>query len=307
MRHRKFCIYFLAISVSSLFSAAAYAQTYKPGDKVMVKTWDAKLAESGKDVNTHIELGDIFTVTKTNGDWLWVSHGWIQKADVVPLAQAIAYFTAKIQNDPNDYRNYHNRAWACKKMGELDKAIADEGEAIRLYPTWAYFYNNRGMMWNAKGEYDIAITDYNEAIRRAPGDALCRNDRGEAYRHKGSYEKAIADYNEAIRLDPKHYWAYANRAWILATCPDEQFRDGVKAIESGSKACDLSDWRFADPIDTLAAAYAAKGDYDSAIRWETKAIDLGLESESDKKPEDLRARLELYKAGKPYREEPKAK
>ena len=122
---------------------------------------DAKLAEDGKDVNTRIELGDIFTVTKVNGNWLWVNRGWIHNSDVVLVDQAIAYFTEQVRRDPSR-PTYHNRGWAYKQIGDLDKAIADEGESIRRTdPTdsknLSIAYDNRGVMWNEKGEHDIAI------------------------------------------------------------------------------------------------------------------------------------------------------
>ena len=55
----------------------------------------------------------------------------------------------------------------------------------------------------------------------------------------------------------------------------------------------------------LAAAYAESGDFEKAKQWEAKAIALAttgkLVTEKDK--QELRSRLELYKQGRPYREE----
>ena len=52
-------------------------------------------------------------------------------------------------------------------------------------------------------------------------------------------------------------------------------------------------------LDTLAAAYAESGDFDSAAKWQAKAIEL----ESDEKEKaDFQARLQLYKDKKPFRE-----
>lgn len=52
-------------------------------------------------------------------------------------------------------------------------------------------------------------------------------------------------------------------------------------------------------LDTLAAADAEAGDFDSAVKWQAKAI--ALETDPKEKA-DFAARLALYKDRKPYRE-----
>ncbi len=87
---------------------------------------------------------------------------------------------------------------------------------------------------------------------------------------------------------------------MLATCPDEKYRDGKKAVENAQKACELDGGKRWESLDSLAAAYAESGDFEKAKEWEAKAIELAT-AEKDK--QRLRGRLELYKQGKPYHEE----
>ena len=93
--------------------------------------------------------------------------------------------------------------------------------------------------------------------------------------------------------------AYNNLAWIQATFPDAEFRVGKEAVSMATKACELTDWKNGDCFDTLAAAHAEQGDFESAIKWQTKYIELATK-ESDR--ESGRERLALYKARKPYRD-----
>jgi hypothetical protein len=105
-----------------------------------------------------------------------------------------------------------------------------------------------------------------------------------------------------MKLDPSEANSYNAAAWLRATCPDERYRDGKKAVTSATTACELSTWKESYTIDTLAAACAESGDFSSAIKWQEKAIALATK-DSDKP--DMLIRFGLYTEDKPYREMPK--
>ncbi|MDR3619293.1 MAG: tetratricopeptide repeat protein, partial [Paludisphaera borealis] len=217
--------------------------------------------------------------------------------------KAIADFTDAIRLDTADAYAYHYRGstWSSKK--EYDKAIADYTEAIRLDPKDGFNFNARGWTWSRKKEYDKAIADFTDAIRLDPTDGFNFDARGRAWADKKDYDKAIADYTDAIRLDPEHSPAYNGRAWIWATALDDKARDGKRAVESATRACEISEWKNYDDLDTLAAAYAETGDFTSAVKWQEKAIGL-LEKDAESDRAGFQKRLDLYLDKKPYRQEP---
>jgi len=106
-----------------------------------------------------------------------------------------------------------------------------------------------------------------------------------------------------VRVDPDHALAFNGLAWLRATCLVAEFRDGAKAVEHASKACELTNWKKAHYVGTLAAAYAETGDFDSAVKQQKKAIDLLTEEEEELRT-DFEERLKLFQSGKPYRESP---
>jgi tetratricopeptide (TPR) repeat protein len=115
---------------------------------------------------------------------------------------------------------------------------------------------------------------------------------------EGRYAEAIESVDEGLNSDPDNAFLHNNKAWLLATCPDDAVRDGELAVEHAIKACDLTDWKNFAYVDTAAAAYAESGDFELAVKWQEEAIQLGGGEYS----QDFQKRLRLFKAGKPYRE-----
>src|SRR5437867_2189519 len=108
-------------------------------------------------------------------------------------------------------RLYARRGGAYQAQGDVNRAVADYNESMRIDPTYPAAYHNRGSAWGAKGELDRAIADYNQAIQLDPKDAEAYYNRGSAWSAGGDFDRAIADYNQAIQLDPKYGSAYHNR------------------------------------------------------------------------------------------------
>jgi tetratricopeptide (TPR) repeat protein len=214
--------------------------------------------------------------------------------------RAIKDFDEAIRLDPLYAPAYGDRgnAWIFKQ--NYDKAINDFDEAIRLDPHFAAAYSDRGSAWIGKQNYDRAIKDCDNAIQLDPRFAPAFNNRGFAWTLKKDYGKAIKDFDEAIRLDPKNDMFHNDLAWILATCPSDQHRNGNRAIVLATKACDLTGWKSLNELDTLAAAYAEAGKFEDAVRLQERVVqDPDLDSSI---ASGCRQRLELYKQRKPYRD-----
>jgi tetratricopeptide (TPR) repeat protein len=113
------------------------------------------------------------------------------------------------------------------------------------------------------------------------------------------YARALAAYDALAQAYPDYAEAYQIRGWIRATCPDARFRDGRIAVELATRACDLTGWKDAEALATLAAAFAETGSYPEAVKWQRRVLSLTISTSS---AGDARERLELYKAGKTYRQ-----
>ena len=120
--------------------------------------------------------------------------------------------------------------------------------------------------------------------------------RGDAFLSQGKHKQAVQDYEAAQQINETDSGILNNLAWVLATSPDDEVRDGKRAVDVATKACEVTEYKQAHILSTLAAAFAEIGDFDKAVEWSTKAV------EADPQEEQLANELASYKQKKPWRE-----
>jgi tetratricopeptide (TPR) repeat protein len=193
---------------------------------------------------------------------------------------------------------------------QLGKEHIDTMHAM-IHLAWIYY---------AQGKYDQSDLLYVkalEATRTALGQdhpltlRALRHVAIRVYGRQGLHEKAEPLYMEALQtqrrvLGEEHKDTISSLnglAWFWATCPNAEVRDGEKAVEYATKACELTTWENGGYVDTLAAAYAEVGDFTEAVKWQKNAIELFSDEVSEDIRNGLESRLRLYEAGKSYQEE----
>jgi len=99
-----------------------------------------------------------------------------------------------------------------------------------------------------------------------------------------------------VALNSQYARAYQNAAWLMATCPDKKFRNTELAVSSAKKAIELDSAPSMRALDTLAAAYAATGLMQEAVKYQKRAMQLAAAGER----EEVQQRLALYERGQAY-------
>ncbi len=171
---------------------------------------------------------------------------------------AIEACTSIIFLDPTNDGAFVNRGIAYRRIGDLELALRDYDEAIRLNPNAADAFNNRGNAYRALNEFDKAIRDYDEAIRLNPQYAHAYNNRGVIFLEVGEPGRAAADFDEAIERDRRlrecvsQSRAGADRS-ALVRSRHQRLRRGVQAESAKSGTAANTRW------PCLAAASRARG------------------------------------------------
>jgi Zn-dependent protease len=162
---------------------------------------------------------------------------------------------------------------------------------------------NDGLAAMRAGKRDEAVELFTKMIKLGgePGIvATAFVNRGVTEMLGGNWRRATDDYREALRIQPTHANARNNLAWLLATCPDAEFRNGQEAVALATAACSATGWNNATLFGTLAASYAEVGDFARAMNWQNRAI--ADPTFRKMYGEDAVAeRLRLYQQGLPYR------
>ena len=126
----------------------------------------------------------------------------------------------------------------------------------------------------------------------------------QAYQSKGDAAPAIQYYRRSNDREKDRLLVLNNLAWLLATAADPAVRNGTEAVQLAERACELSHYKKAIFMGTLAAAYAEAGKFDLAAAMAERARARALENGNTEVAARNEELLELYKAGRAYHEKP---
>ncbi len=193
--------------------------------------------------------------------------------------------------DPVTAEEFVMRANGHDINGHLDEAIADYGRAIELAPRMAAAYYNRAVTLYNAGRREEALADYDSVIAIDSQYPDAHANRASILWKMGDVGRAILDYRLEIALQPDEPDAYNTLSWILATCSNSEHRDGTRAVDLATRACELTDWQCSASLDSLAAAYAECGKFRKAVKWQKAAVKLAPDYQKD----NYQSRLDLFK------------
>ncbi len=244
---------------------------------------------------------------------------------------ALDDFEAATQVDPKNWRAWHNRGVSLGADQDYEQAIKDFDRVVTLNPQHADAWFNRAEMKLALKRHEPAARDYSAAIKLQPDDVVIyrrralayrrlerwyrveadltkaielapehvksRVDRGDVYVQLNQWKKAADDYRRSIEIDGQSIMALSRAAWLMATCPVEDFRNEALALEAARQAVQLEKEPHFRRLDVLAAALANAGLFDEAKQTVGKAVEQAPVSERPV----LEARKRLYESREPYR------
>lgn len=271
---------------------------------------------------------------------------WMMRAglyyDAEKYDEALGDYEAVLKINPSALPAIEGKAMVLVGKSDYAAAIREYKKIQRRNPgPRPNLMRQIGMLHNANEEPSKAIEIYNDVLdmfaeekfsdRSEEEQRIAERERlftwrarADAYLSLGQHKEAIEDYNKVLEIHqadqklaeedgeeklPDDEHSLNNLAWVLATSPVDELRDGKRAVELATKAAEATEFKEAYILSTLASAYAETGDFENAIKWSKKAIEINDQERATKETarnleqkESLRKELEHYERKEPFRE-----
>ena len=219
--------------------------------------------------------------------------------DGKPL-EAVPHFRESLRLNRDSAPTHYNFGIALSMLRQYPDATREYEAAVRLDPNHAEAHNNLGAMLQVAGRLDDAAAHYRRALELRPENAEAHSNMGRLLMLQGRSADAAAQFEQVLAAQPEAVSALTGLAWIRATSSDAALRRPGQAVVLAKRARQLSGGRDPQAFDALAAAYAALGEFDTAVQVVRAGIQTADAGGQTLLSADMRERLQLYERRAPY-------
>ena len=211
-------------------------------------------------------------------------------------SNAIYYFNVALKQRPEDKQTHVRLGAIYADLHRFMLARSHFEIAINIGATSPEIYLACSKLCMELGDTNSAIVNLEKAVKQNPNNIQIRYNLAQLYSQIKHWKKAAEMYNNIIQENVSYPPLLNNYAWLLATAPDKNVRNGNLALKLASQICELTQWKNLPFIDTLAAAYAEMGDYSNSIALLEEYQNLATNSEMKQL---VKKRLNLYRKRRP--------
>jgi tetratricopeptide (TPR) repeat protein len=215
---------------------------------------------------------------------------------------AEGHYLRATEIDANHADAYNQLGKLRAEQGRVLESVASFEQAIARSPDFAEAHNNLGRTFALLGRVDEALAEYQVALALRPNLGLTHLNIALTELGRGRTEAAVESLRRATAVDPACFEAYNVLAWIWATHPRAELRNGAGAIRMAEALVNAAGTPNPAYFDTLAASYAEAGRFQDAVRSAEIGVRLAEDAGQRLWAGKARARMAVYLEGKPYRD-----
>lgn len=286
-----------------------YTQMYLTHIDEKGESSPAVLVENATAANRAVNLPEFLNADRKDVEGIEVPaiavYRLIEKAlnyeDAKDFVQAQRVLEDAVKVTPDDARLHNDLAAVLYTRGETDRAFEEVRIALRMSPSMAQAHFNLGATLMQEQRFEEAIGEFDETLNLNPGFGPAEEAIAQSYDALRKDDAALVYWRRAVQADLGSVRALVGAARILAGSSHAELRNGREAVRMALRANELTKGNDAAVLDTLGAAYAEIGQFAKALAVAQHAMDLTVAQGDGNLQQMIVSRMELYKAGRPYR------
>ena len=178
---------------------------------------------------------------------------------------------------------------------------------ISIYPGLYQGHLNLARLALEEKDYAAASRSLKRSLACDPNQYLVHGELAVALFEQKQVDQSLFHLQESLRLNPGYLKALnslAMHAWLRATSKDQEYYDPPKALILIRQAMELTPEikKRAGLLRTLAAAYAANGNFPEAVENGRLAVQLAMSHGQKQIAREIQKQMELYRNNTAYRE-----
>jgi len=217
------------------------------------------------------------------------------------LDEAIESFERSLAQRPEFGEAHLGLTLAHASRGEPEQALEHARRHAEINPGSTIAWSNLAAMAARQGRHDEAVAAAERLLALAPSDPQAHYLLWDTLRSAGRRDDELAALRRAHDGFPDEWLFTCLLAWRLAVTPGQDRSALDQALGLAEQAVRMNP---AHPrsFDTLAAALAARGSFSEAAEAQSRGLALLQGPDAESLGDEMRARLELYRAGRAYQD-----
>ena len=216
--------------------------------------------------------------------------------------ETVRYLRKVVELKPDHIQAYRGLAEAYEALSEVDEAVEQYIKMLEIRPGYVEGYLRFAILMIEQGEFDVPHKYRTQQLFESPAYIKAAITLTEELVERRQILRACQHFRHILELAPDSVAALNGLAWIQAASATEEIRNPAEALRLALEACKLTNNENPEALDTLAAAYAAGGNFDKAIEISQNAISLAKASDKLPLAGRIAKRLALYQQKRPYRD-----
>jgi tetratricopeptide (TPR) repeat protein/thiol-disulfide isomerase/thioredoxin len=216
-------------------------------------------------------------------------------------AEARAHFQRAVDVQPKHVGALVNLGALLARSGQQELAVEYLARAVAADPASLPARTNLAAALGTRGRFADALPHYRVILAAEPDNAQAHSRMARALLELNDAPAATVHLKQAVELNSQDFAATLCLAWIQATSPHDELRDGAHAVRLARRLNSVTGGGNASLLDLLAAAYAEQGDFAAASATLSQALSrLGTRNADVRRL--WQSRLQEYERHQPHRD-----